>query len=119
MVNLETVSLDKTFFALADPTRRALLARLGGAERLSVSELARPFPMTLPAVMKHLNVLSDAGLVTREKRGRVTECQLSPAPMNDAVQWLEQHRRFWSEGLDRLAALVEADGSGGDETHGV
>lgn len=101
------LSLDRTFGALADPTRRAMLARLSGGEWMSVSELARPFPMSLPAVMKHLNVLSDAGLVARVKTGRVVECQLTPGPIDAAVRWLETHRAFWSASLDRLADLVE------------
>jgi DNA-binding transcriptional ArsR family regulator len=101
--------LDRTFAALADPTRRALIARLGERESLSVSELARPFPVSLPAIMKHLDVLSDAGLVTRTKTGRTVACQLSAAPMEDAMIWLSRYQRFWSEQLDRLAAFVEED----------
>lgn len=106
MVKLEPTPLDRTFAALSDPTRRAIVARLT-AESLSVSELARPLPMSLPAVMKHLDVLSAAGLVTRCKSGRSVECQLNPQPMQAAMEWLERHQRFWSESLDRLAALVE------------
>jgi DNA-binding transcriptional ArsR family regulator len=101
-------SLDRTFAALADPTRRALLARLGEGN-LSVSELARPLPMSLPAVMKHLAVLSDAGLVVRRKTGRTVACELVATPMEQAVDWLNRYQRFWSERLDRLAAFVEED----------
>jgi DNA-binding transcriptional ArsR family regulator len=110
MVKYRPDPLDRTFAALADPTRRALLARLGEARReLSVSELARPFPVTLPAIMKHLDVLSDAGLVTREKRGRVVSCRLNAAPMEDAALWLARYEAFWSASLDRLASLLEED----------
>jgi DNA-binding transcriptional ArsR family regulator len=103
--------LDQTFQALADPTRRALLARLQEADGLSVSELAQPLPMTLPAVMKHLDVLSDAGLIRRAKAGRTVTCTLSPEPMREAIAWLERYQRFWTDNLDRLADFVEADQS--------
>src|SRR5882757_2848010 len=109
MVNYQAAVLDRTFAALADPTRRALLARLDEEEGLSISELARPFPVSLPAIMKHLDVLSDAGLITRSKTGRTVACRLSASPMEEAKDWLERYRRFWSESLDRLAALVEED----------
>jgi DNA-binding transcriptional ArsR family regulator len=99
--------LDQTFAALADPTRRALLARLAGRDALSVTELAQPFAMSLPAVMKHLDVLSDAGLVAREKIGRVVACRLTASPMEQALAWLSRYQRFWSDNLDRLAAFVE------------
>src|SRR5665647_1921462 len=109
MVKYGDQTLDRTFAALADPTRRALLARLGQCNGLSVSELARPFQMSLPAIMKHLDVLSDAGLVVRAKTGRVVACRLTAAPMEQAMQWLNRYQRFWSENLDRLAAFVEED----------
>jgi DNA-binding transcriptional ArsR family regulator len=101
--------LDRTFAALSDPTRRALLARLGGRESLSVSELAQPFSMSLPAIMKHLDVLSDAGLIAREKAGRTVACRLTASPMEQAMDWLNRYQRFWSDNLDRLAAFVEED----------
>jgi DNA-binding transcriptional ArsR family regulator len=101
--------LDRTFAALSDATRRALLARLNDTDGLSISELARPFSMSLPAVMKHLDVLSDAGLVTRSKTGRTVSCALKAAPMEDAMQWLNRYQRFWTSQLDRLAAFVEED----------
>jgi DNA-binding transcriptional ArsR family regulator len=107
MVKYSDQSLDVTFAALADPTRRALLARLSAGQPLSVSELAQPFAMSLPAVMKHLDVLSDAGLVAREKTGRVVACRLTAAPMAQAMQWLSRYQHFWSDNLDRLAAFVE------------
>ena len=100
--------LNRTFAALVDPTRRAMLARLerdeGGA---SISELAAPFAIKLPAVMKHLDVLDEAGLITRSKRGRVVTVRLSPKPMKEAMEWLHRYERFWSDRLDRLAAYVE------------
>jgi DNA-binding transcriptional ArsR family regulator len=109
MVKYIDQALDQTFAALADPTRRALLARLSSRDTLSVSELAQPFAMSLPAIMKHLDVLSDAGLVAREKTGRVVACRLTAAPMRQAMDWLGHYQRFWSESLDRLAAFVEED----------
>jgi DNA-binding transcriptional ArsR family regulator len=109
MVEYNDQSLDRTFAALADPTRRALLARLGQRDSLSVSELAQPFSMSLPAIMKHLDVLSDAGLVARAKTGRIVACRLTAAPMEQATEWLNRYQRFWSENLDRLAAFVEED----------
>jgi DNA-binding transcriptional ArsR family regulator len=109
MVKYQTEALDRTFAALADPTRRALLAQLGEHDFVSVSELARPFPVSLPAIMKHLDVLSDAGLITRAKTGRTVACRLSAAPMERAMEWLNRYQRFWSTQLDRLAAFVEED----------
>ena len=109
MVKYSNVTLDRTFAALSDPTRRALLAQLSLNESVSVSELARPFPVSLPAIMKHLDVLSDAGLITRAKTGRTVACRLSAGPMEEATDWLNKYQRFWSESLDRLVALVEED----------
>src|SRR5712691_966552 len=109
MVYFHTNPLDRTFAALADPTRRALLARLGEENSISVSELARPFPMSLPAIMKHLDVLSGAGLIARTKTGRTVACRLTAAPMQQAMDWLNRYQRFWSESLDRLAAFVEEE----------
>ncbi|MGH6865777.1 MAG: ArsR/SmtB family transcription factor [Methyloceanibacter sp.] len=109
MVKYRDATLDRTFAALADPTRRALIAQLGDHASVSVSELAKPFAMSLPAVMKHLDVLSDAGLVTRRKVGRTVTCQLAAEPMEHAVDWLSRYQRFWSEQLDRLAAFIEED----------
>jgi DNA-binding transcriptional ArsR family regulator len=109
MVKYQEELLDRTFAALADPTRRALVARLGDRESLSVSELAQPFAMSLPAIMKHLDVLSDAGLIAREKTGRTVACRLTAKPMEQAMDWLTRYQRFWSDNLDRLAAFVEED----------
>jgi DNA-binding transcriptional ArsR family regulator len=109
MVKYQDAALDRTFAALSDPTRRALLARLDDRESLSISELAQPFSMSLPAIMKHLDVLSDAGLIAREKTGRTVACRLTAQPMEQAMDWLNRYRRFWSDALDRLAAFVEED----------
>jgi DNA-binding transcriptional ArsR family regulator len=109
MVYYSTQALDRTFAALSDPTRRALLAQLSEREHLSVSELARPYAMSLPAVMKHLDVLSDAGLVERNKTGRIVSVRLRAAPMQEATDWLNRYQRFWSEKLDQLAAFLEED----------
>jgi DNA-binding transcriptional ArsR family regulator len=106
MVNYQE-RLDRTFAALVDPTRRAILARLEREDGASVSALARPFAIKLPAVMKHLDVLDDAGLITRSKAGRTVTVRLRPAPMREAIDWLHRYERFWSESLDRLAAYVE------------
>jgi DNA-binding transcriptional ArsR family regulator len=109
MVNYQADALNRVFAALADPTRRALVARLGETESLSVSELARPFDVSLPAVMKHLDVLSDAGLIARSKTGRSVACRLTAGPMEEAMNWLNKYERFWSAQLDRLAAFLEED----------
>ena len=111
MVKYQDAALDRTFAALADPTRRALLARLQSRDTLSVSELAQPFEMSLPAVIKHLDVLGDARLIAREKTGRVVACRLTAKPMEQAMEWLNRYQRFWSDNLDRLAAFVEEDTS--------
>src|ERR1700704_3387102 len=109
MVKYRDRVLDRTFAALADPTRRALLAQLGKRQGLSVSELAAPFPVSLPAIMKHLDVLSDAGLIARSKAGRTVPCRLTAKPMEQAMDWLNRYQRFWSDRLDRLAAFVEEE----------
>ena len=101
MVKYQEASLDRTFAALSDPTRRALIAQLNQRDDITVSQLASPFPVSLPAIMKHLDVLSDAGLVTRTKTGRTVSCRLAAQPMQEAVDWLNRYQRFWSERLDR------------------
>lgn len=111
MVKFLDARLDRTFAALSDPTRRAMVMRLAETPDLSVSELAAPFTMSLPAVMKHLAVLSDAGLVKREKTGRVVACRLDSEPMREAFEWLNAYEKFWSERLDRLAAFLEKEES--------
>jgi DNA-binding transcriptional ArsR family regulator len=109
MVKFSDAALDRTFAALSDPTRRALVMRLAEKPDLSVSELAGPFAMSLPAVMKHLDVLSDAGLVSRAKTGRVVACRLDAEPMRDAFEWLNSYEQFWSERLSNLAAFLEQE----------
>jgi DNA-binding transcriptional ArsR family regulator len=93
--------LSTTFSALADPTRRAILARLASGER-SVTELAAPFEMSLPAVTKHLKVLQRAGLITRSREAQWRPCRLEAKPLKRAVDWMEQYRRFWEQNLDNL-----------------
>jgi DNA-binding transcriptional ArsR family regulator len=107
MVNYQPRDLDRVFATLADPTRRAILARLAKEESLSISALAEPFEIKLPAVMKHLDVLSDAGLITRTKEGRTVDVRLSPGPLRGASDWLQRYARFWSPALDRLTAHAE------------
>ena len=109
MVYYSSDRLDRVFAAVADPTRRALLSQLEGRDNVSISDLAKPFAMSLPAVMKHLDVLSNAGLITRTKTGRTVSCRLTAAPMEQAMEWLNRYQRFWSAQLDRLAAFVEED----------
>jgi len=92
--------LDSTFAALADPTRRAILARLAAGEA-SVTELAQPFEMSLPAVSKHLKVLERAGLIERGRRAQWRPCRLQAAPLKDVADWVEDYRRFWEESFDR------------------
>ncbi len=108
MVNYQHAELDRVFAALGDPTRRAILARLEREERLSVGALAAPFAIKLPAVMKHLDVLGAAGLITRSKHGRTVDVRLSPDPLREATEWLARYERFWSPALDRLTAHAEA-----------
>lgn len=96
-----TDPLDLTFMALADPTRRAILARLSLGET-SVTELAEPFDMSLPAVSKHLKVLERAGLIVRGRDAQWRPCRLEPAPLRDVDDWVGQYRKFWDQSFDRL-----------------
>ena len=96
-----TDTLDRTFAALADPTRRAILARLASGQA-SVTELAAPFSMSLPAVSKHLKVLERAGLVARGRRAQWRPAQLQAEPLHEVADWLADYRRFWEERLDRF-----------------
>jgi DNA-binding transcriptional ArsR family regulator len=98
---MKTDHLSTTFAALADPTRRAILARLASGET-SVTELAKPFEITLPAVTKHLKVLLRAGLITQGRRAQWRPCRLDATPLRDVADWVEPYRRFWGERLDRL-----------------
>ena len=93
--------LSTTLSALADPTRRAILARLASGEA-TVTELAEPFAMSLPAVSKHLKVLQRAGLIARGREAQWRPCRLEAAPLKDAAEWIEHYRRFWEESFDRL-----------------
>jgi len=117
MVNYHE-QLDRTFAALVDPTRRAILTRLEREDGVSISELARPFAIKLPAVMKHLDVLDRAGLITRSKVGRTVTVRLSPEPIREAMDWLRRYERFWSASLDRLAAYAEGKEAEMQETSG-
>ncbi|MET0193900.1 MAG: metalloregulator ArsR/SmtB family transcription factor [Hyphomicrobiaceae bacterium] len=109
MVYIHNERLDRAFSALADPTRRAILEQLAERDDQSVSELAQPFPVSLPAVMKHLDVLARADLIERAKSGRTVRCRLKAAPMESAMQWLARYERFWNDRLDRLAAFLEEE----------
>jgi DNA-binding transcriptional ArsR family regulator len=106
--------LDRTFSALADPTRRAILARLADGEA-TVTELAEPFAMSMPAISKHLKVLERAGLITRGRNAQWRPCRLEPQPLEGAVDWLERYRRFFEGSYDRLERhLREIQGRGPD-----
>ena len=103
--------LTRTFQALADPTRRAILGRLAEGEA-TVNELAEPFPISSQAVSKHLKVLEAAGLITRGRTAQLRPSRLQAAPLQDAVDWLETYRRFWEDGFDRLEARLRATKQG-------
>jgi DNA-binding transcriptional ArsR family regulator len=114
----DTLSL--TFSALSDPTRRAILKRLAAGER-SVTELAKPFKISLPAVTKHLKVLQRAGLISQGRDAQRRPCRLEAAPLKDAADWVEQYRRFWDERLDRLEDYlreVQRDVEAEEKRHG-
>ncbi|MDR3690584.1 MAG: metalloregulator ArsR/SmtB family transcription factor [Fimbriimonas sp.] len=102
---MSSEQLDRTFAALADPTRRAILARLALGET-SVKELAQPFAMTPPAVTKHLKVLEHAGLIQRSRTAQWRPCSLNPEPLKLASDWLEEYRRYWEQSFDRLDAYL-------------
>jgi DNA-binding transcriptional ArsR family regulator len=102
----QSEALDATFTALADPTRRAILARLAEGEA-SVTELSKPFRLSQPAISRHLRVLERAGLITQGRRAQLRPRRLEVAPLKDAVDWLERYRRFWEESFARLDGLLE------------
>jgi DNA-binding transcriptional ArsR family regulator len=102
---MRSEQLNTTFAALADPTRRAILARLVAGET-SVKELAKPFAMSLPAVTKHLKVLQGAGLITRSRHAQWRPCRLNAEPLRDVAEWVEPYRRLWDERIDRLAVYL-------------
>jgi DNA-binding transcriptional ArsR family regulator len=106
MVKYPSRTLDRTFAALADPTRRQILAHLARGDR-RVTDLARPHDMSLPAISKHLRVLENAGLLQRRRYGRVHEMQLNAEPLKKAAQWVNEYRKFWEGSLDRLADYLE------------
>jgi DNA-binding transcriptional ArsR family regulator len=104
MVRKDTLSL--TLSALSDPTRRAILARLAQGEA-SVTDIARPFRMTMPAVTKHLKVLEKAGLIVRGRSAQWRPCRLEAGPLRDVADWVEGYREFWEQSLDRLEAYLK------------
>ena len=106
MVRYPTRLLDRTFGALADPTRRRILEHLAGGDRC-VTDLARPYRMSLPAVSKHLRVLERAGLVRRKRDGRVHHLKLEAGPMQQAQAWIEEYRKFWEASFDRLEQYLK------------
>jgi len=97
--------LSSTFSALADPTRRAILARLASGQA-SVTELAEPFEMSMPAISKHLKVLEHAGLIARKREAQSRPCELAAKPLKEAANWIEHYRTFWEQSLDRLDAYL-------------
>src|ERR1700690_1814351 len=103
---MRTDHLTATFGALADPTRRAILARLASGDA-NVSELAKPFDMSQPAISKHLKVLERAGLISRGRDAQSRPCRLEASRMKQATEWMERYRRFWDESFDRLEVLVD------------
>jgi DNA-binding transcriptional ArsR family regulator len=112
---MSTDRLSATFAALSDPTRRAILARLALGET-SVSELAEPFEMSLPAVSKHLKVLERAGLITRGRDAQMRPCKIDAAALKEADDWLEEYRRLWEQRLDRLEDYLHTLQAGGAQT---
>ena len=112
MVKYSSTTLNRTFAALADPTRRRILAHLARGDK-RVTHLARPHAMSLPAVSKHLRVLERAGLLRRRRYGRVHEMQLDVKPLQKAAQWVDEYRKFWEGSLDRLAAYLETTNKAG------
>ena len=102
-------ALDRAFTALGDPTRRAIVERLAGGPA-TVSALAAPLPMSLPAVMLHLKVLEESGLVASEKKGRVRTCRIEPEALSLAEAWVSERRRLWGRRLDRLGDILESEG---------
>jgi DNA-binding transcriptional ArsR family regulator len=111
------MNLDTTFAALADPTRRAILARLALGET-SVTDLAKPFAMSMPAVSRHLKVLEHAGLITRSREAQWRPCRIEPRALKDVDDWLEHYRRFFEESLDRLDAYLKKLQAKGAPTKG-
>jgi DNA-binding transcriptional ArsR family regulator len=115
--NMQTDALSNTLHALADPTRRAILAKLAHGEK-SVSELAEPFDMSMPAISKHLKVLEKAGLISRGREAQWRPCKLEPAPLKALDGWLEDYRRMWEDRLDRLEDYLMTLQQGETNDHG-
>lgn len=112
-------ALSLTFAAIADPTRRAILARLSRGAA-TVNELSRPFRMTLPAISKHLKVLEKAGLIERSREAQWRPCRLRPQPLQQAASWIDDYRQFWEQSFDRLDQYLKemiSEASPGPETH--
>lgn len=116
MVSFPDDRLDRTFAALAHPIRRAILERLSRGGSASVGDLAEPFDVTLMAVSKHIRVMEKAGLIRREKDGRVQRCSYQPESIEVARDWMEVHRGYWEQQLDSLAAYLEGGGQGGERS---
>src|SRR5215472_11479144 len=114
--SLRSRDLDATFAALADPTRRAILARLARGDAI-VGDLARPFSISLPAVSRHLRVLERARLIERRVDAQWRVCRLRPQALRAAASWIEEYRRFWEQRLDDLAALLEAPPQAKPQSH--
>ncbi len=114
MVKYSATRLDRTFAALAHPIRRRLVSRLKEGE-LAIHDLAEPFAVSLPAILKHVAVLEQAGLLTRQKRGRVNFCRLAAGPLKDAAAWLAAYQQFWDERLDELESYIQTVEPGEDQ----
>lgn len=112
MVKRYSEQLDRTFFALSDPTRRAIIGNLAARGACSVLELAEPFQMSLPAISKHLKLLENANLVTRERQGRVHYLKLCADPMSEASVWIESYKQFWNVQLDAFQQYIESKALG-------
>ena len=116
-MDMDTDPLSTTFAALADPTRRAILARLALGEA-TVSELAAPFDMSLPGISKHLKVLQRAGLIEQGRQAQWRPCRLAPAPLRDVAGWVEQYRRHWEESFERLSDYLRELQDGQEQSEG-
>src|SRR5579885_2056602 len=114
MVKHYSEQLDRTFFALSDPTRRAIISNLAARGTCTVLELARPFDMSLPAISKHLKLLENANLITREQQGRVHYLRLKSDPMREAEEWLSAYQRFWQSQLDSLEDYLANENAQGE-----
>jgi DNA-binding transcriptional ArsR family regulator len=114
---LDAKHLNATFSALADPTRRAILARLASGE-ITVNRLAKPFDMSLPAISKHLKVLENAGLISRSREAQWRPCRLQPKPLKEASDWIEHYRKFWEDSFDRLDEYLKKIQAAGKKKRG-